>query len=95
MVLADCFRRDKVKKVTKMAAVVSVLPSHGPIFARAQWSLDGVAEVIDFDRKTNVTPDPNVINANMYKSYYTTNGSDIFGDGTYSKEIRFDLKSSL
>ena len=35
MFIVDCFRRDKTKKVTQMAAVVSVLPSHGPVFARA------------------------------------------------------------
>ena len=95
MFLADCFRHDKVKKVTKVAAVVAILPYHGPMFARAQWSLGDVAEVMDFDRKTDDTPDPNVINANMYKSYYMTYGNDIFGDGIYSKEIRFDLKSTI
>ena len=67
-------RRDKMNKMTKVAVAVSVLPSHGSILALAQWSLDGVAEVIDFDRNSGLTPDPNVINANMYKSYYLTGG---------------------
>ena len=92
--LADYFRRNKMKKVTRMAAMIAVLPCPGPIFAQAQWSLDGVAEVIDFDRKTDYSPDPNITNANMYKSFYHTNLIDIFGDG-YSKEIIFDLKSTI
>ena len=36
-----------MKKVTKMAAVVAILPSQGPTLAQAQWSLGDVAEVID------------------------------------------------
>ena len=89
-------RRDKMNKMTKVAVAVSVLPSHGSILALAQWSLDGVAEVIDFDRLTSWTVDKNIINANMYKSYWLSHWTpDIFGDGSNSKELRFDLKSTL
>ena len=57
-----------------MAAMVAVLP------AQAQWSLDGIAEVIDFNRKPTNTPDKNIINANMYKSYYLTASNSPFDD---------------
>ena len=75
-----------MKKVTKMTAVVAVLP------ARAQWSLDGVAEVMAGGETATYTPDKNIINSNMYRSFWAT-GDGYFGGPSF--EIRFDLKSTI
>ena len=56
--------------------------------------MDGVAEVEDFDFFTGLVG-KDYINSNTYKSPWWTNSGDIFSDGSYSKEIRFDLKSSV
>ena len=58
--------------------------------------MDGVVEAIDFNRSTYQTPDKNYINNQTFKCKWESPGWDMdpFGDGSFSSELRFDLKST-
>ena len=82
------------KKMAQLMALAAMLPSHSSVIAQVQWTMDGVAEVIDFNRHPNNTPDKNFLNNQTFKSQFETLATDPFGDGSDTQEIRFDLKST-